>query len=336
MAKLQRSKKAPVWLADRDVKPGKPQAKSERKALAVEKKLTDIKSAIRGNDTQPVTVEAYSEAELEKMLDRIKRTEHPWGLRIAAGQLLRAIADLSSVKHLRRGQIEHLRALLVLEIQTFIRLCHRAGFDRHHIVGASYCLCAALDEEAHHTPWGGGGKDGIGAWSQHSLTAQFHGDRDGGTKVYQLLARLVEDPDANLQLIYLIYFIMNVGFMGSYRVKENGEREHQLLREKLYAIVKARVPPVPRELSPSLHVATERNLKPIGGVPVWLTAVVGLVIATGTYAYFQFKLHKAQYSTLQTIEVIDHLVSAPPPLPALDAPRSRANGEPSRQPSGGR
>ena len=336
MAKLQRSKKAPVWLADRDVKPGKPQAKSERKALAVEKKLTDIKSAIRGNDTQPVTVEAYSEAELEKMLDRIKRTEHPWGLRIAAGRLLRAVADLSSVKHLRRGQIEHLRALLVVEVQTFEKLCHRAALDRRHIVGASYCLCAALDEAAHHTPWGGGGKDGIGAWSQHPLTAQFHSDRDGGTKVYRLLARLVEDPDANLQLIYLIYFILNVGFMGSYRVKENGEREHQLLREKLYAIVKARVPPVPRELSPSLHVATERNLKPIGGVPVWLTAVVGLVIATGTYAYFQFKLHKAQEAALQTIEAIDQLVSAPPPLPALDAPRSRANGEPSRQPSGSR
>lgn len=336
MAKRQRSKKAPVWLTDRDVKPGKPQAKSERKAPAVEKKLTDIKGAIRGNDTQPVTVEAYSEAELEKMLDRIKRTEHPWGLRIAAGRLLRAVADLSSVKHLRRGQIEHLRALLVVEVQTFEKLCHRAALDRRHIVGASYCLCAALDEAAHHTPWGGGGKDGIGAWSQHPLTAQFHSDRDGGTKVYRLLARLVEDPDANLQLIYLIYFILNVGFMGSYRVKENGEREHQLLREKLYAIVKARVPPVPRELSPSLHVATERNLKPIGGVPVWLTAVVGLVIATGTYAYFQFKLRKAQEATLQTIEVIDQLVSAPPPLPALDTPRSRANGEPSRQPSGGR
>lgn len=336
MAKRPRSKKAPVWLTDRDVKPGKPQAKSERKAAAAEKKLTDIKGAIHGNDAQPVTVEEYSEAELEKMLDRIKRTDHPWTLRIAAGRLLRVIADLPSVKHLRRGQIEHLRALLVLEIQTFEKLCHRADFDRNHIVGASYCLCAALDEEAHHTPWGGGGKDGIGAWSQHSLTAQFHSDRDGGTKVYQLLARLVEDPDANLPLIHLIYVIMSVGFMGSYRVKENGEREHQLLREKLYAIVKARVPPVPRELSPSLHVATERNLKPIGGVPVWLTAVVGLVIASGTYAYFQFKLHKAQEAVLPTIEAINQMVSAPPPLPVLDAPKSRANGEPRRQPSGGR
>lgn len=273
-----------------------------------------------------MTVEAYSEAALQKMLDRIKRTEHPWGLRIAAGRLLRAIADLSSIKHLRRGQIEHLRALLVLEIQTFEKLCHRAGFDRRHIVGASYCLCAALDEEAHHTPWGGGGKDGIGAWSQHSLTAQFHGDRDGGIKVYQLLARLVEDPDANLPLIHLIYVIMSVGFMGRYRVEGNGEREHQLLREKLYAIVKARVRPLPRELSPSLHVATERNLKPISCVPVWLTAVVGLVIASGTYAYFQFKLHKAQEAVLQTVEAINQMVSAPPPLPALDAPKSRASG----------
>jgi type VI secretion system protein ImpK len=98
------------------------------------------------------------------------------------------------------------------------------------------------------------------------------------------------------------------------------------LREKLYAIVKARVRPLPRELSPSLHVATERNLKPISCVPVWLTAVVGLVIASGTYAYFQFKLHKAQEAVLQTVEAINQMVSAPPPLPALDAPKSRASG----------
>ncbi|WP_296223454.1 type IVB secretion system protein IcmH/DotU [Ralstonia sp. UBA689] len=333
MAKRSRSKKAPVWLADRGAKPGKPQAKSEQTGTAAEKKLTDVKGAIHGNDAPPVKVDEYSEAELATMLERIELIGHPYGLRIAGRRLLRVVADLPSVKHLRRGQIDHLRARLVMEIRTFEKLCHRASFDRNHIVGASYCLCAALDEAAHHTPWGGGGKDGIGAWSQHSLTAQFHGDRDGGTKVYQLLARLVEDSDANLVLIYLIYIITSLGFMGQYRVKANGDREHQLLRQKLYTIIKARVPPVPRELSPSLHVATERNLRPIGGIPVWVTAVVCMVVLAGTYAYFQFKLHKAQEETLQAIDAINKMVAAPPPLPALDAPKSRANITPGRQQS---
>lgn len=336
MAKRPRSKKAPVWLADHGAETGKPQAKSGRKGATTDRKPTDVKGAIHGNDAPPVTVEDYSEAEVEKMLERIKRTDHPYALRIAAGRLLRVIADVSAIKQLRRGQVEHLRARLVMEIRTFEKLCHRAGFDRNHIAGASYCLCAALDEGVHHTSWGGGGKDGIGAWSQHALTAQFHGDRDGGTKVYQLLARLVEDPDANLPLIHLIYVIMSLGFMGLYRVKENGEREHHLLRQKLYAIIKDRVPPVPRELSPSLHVATERNLKPMGDIPVLVTAVVCMVVLAGTYAYFQFKLNKAQTETLQTIEGISQMVAAPPPLPALDVPKPRANIEPDGQPSGGR
>lgn len=335
MAKHPHTKKAPVWLTERSAEPAMPRTESEQKTTAPEKTVTDVKGAIDGTDGQPIKVDGYSEAELQRMQERIRRMGPPWGMRIAGSRLLRAVADLSTLKHLRRAQVEHLRARLVMEIQTFEKLCHQAGFDRNHIVGASYCLCAALDEAAHHTPWGGGGKDGIGTWSLHSLTAQFHGNRDGGTQVYQLLARIVEDPDANLPLIHLVYVILSLGFMGSYRLKRNGDREHHLLREKLHAIVRSRVAPVPRELSGSLHVATERNLKPMRSIPVWMTALAGLVIVAGTYAYFEFQLNEAQEAALQTLENVNQMVTAPP-LPALDVQKFRPNGEPGHRPSGNR
>ena len=331
MAKRPHAKKAPVWLTERSAKPCKPRTESTQKATAPEETVTDVKGAIHGTDAQPIKVDGHSEADLQRMLERIRQMGHPWGMRIAGSRLLRAVADLSTLKHLRRGQVEHLRARLVMEIQTFEKLCHQSGFDRNHIVGASYCLCAALDEAAHHTPWGGGGKDAIGTWSLHSLTAQFHGNRDGGTQVYQLLGRLVEDPDANLPLIHLVYIIMSLGFMGSYRQKQNGDREHHLLREKLHAIVQSRVGPVARELSASLHVASERNLKPMRSIPVWMTALAGLAIIAGTYAYFEFRLNEAHEAALKTLENVNQMVTAPP-LPALDVQKFRPNGEPDHQP----
>ena len=331
MAERPHAKKAPVWLTERSAKPCEPRTESTQKATAPEKTVTDVRGAIHGVDAQPIKVDGYREADLQRMLERIRKMGHPWGMRIAGSRLLRAVADLSTLKHLRRGQVEHLRARLVMEIQTFEKLCHQAGFDRNHIVGASYCLCAALDEAAHHTPWGGGGKDTIGTWSLHSLTAQFHGNRDGGTQVYQLLGRLVEDPDANLPLIYLVYIIMSLGFMGSYRLQQNGDREHHLLREKLHAIVQSRVCPVARELSASLHVASERNLKPMRSIPVWMTSLAGLAIIAGTYAHLEFKLNEAHEAALKTLENVNQMVTAPP-LPALDVQKFRPNGEPDHQP----
>lgn len=317
------SRKAPAWLPDKGAAPGKPQAKTAPKVSAARPKATSIKGTIEGDDAQPVVVADYTEAELEPKLARILRADNR--LLRAARPLIRASAEISDIK-LRRAQVEKLRAVLVKEIQTFEKLCHRADIDRNHIVGASYCLCSALDEAAHHTTWGGSGKNGAGAWSKHPLTVQFHGDRDGGTKVFQLLARLAEDPDANLHLIVLIYYLMNVGFMGMYRTKANGEHEHHQLRDKLYAIMKPRLPPVPRELSPSLTVATERNLKPIGGIPVWVTFVVGAVVLLGVYAVLNYRLHTQADALLQEIHAIERAVSRPIVLRPADAPRAPAVG----------
>ena len=67
-------------------------------------------------------------------------------------------------------------------------------------MAARYVLCTMLDEAAADTPWGG-----AGVWGRHSLLAEFHNEAFGGEKVFQLMARLAEKPDANRDLLELIY-----------------------------------------------------------------------------------------------------------------------------------
>lgn len=70
-------------------------------------------------------------------------------------------------------------------------------------------------------------------------------------------------------------------------------------------------------------------------IPVWMTALAGLAIVAGTYAYFEFQLNEAQEAAMQTLENVNQMVTAPP-LPALDVRKIRSNGLPDHQPPGNR
>ena len=75
------------------------------------------------------------------------------------------------------------------------------------VMAARYVLCTMLDEAAADTPWGG-----AGVWGRHSLLAEFHNEAFGGEKAFQLMARLAEKADANLDLLELIYGALTRGF----------------------------------------------------------------------------------------------------------------------------
>ena len=90
-----------------------------------------------------------------------------------------------------------------------------------------------LDEAAADTPWGG-----AGIWGRHSLLAEFHNEASGGEKVFQLMARLAEKPEANLDLLELIYATITLGFEGRYRVIDNGRMQLEAVRARLAQVIR--------------------------------------------------------------------------------------------------
>src|SRR5215467_4677802 len=150
----------------------------------------------------------------------------------AANPLLNIIPQL-------RASIEHpnpnaLRETLARGIREFEARARDAGAATEKVIAARYALCTLIDETATSTPWGASG-----AWAQHGLLALFHGEVEGGEKFFQLLARLAENPQGNIDLLELMYVCLQLGFEGRYRVTEGGQRQLEQIRQRLLSIMRS-------------------------------------------------------------------------------------------------
>ena len=90
------------------------------------------------------------------------------------------------------ADVAALRNQLAQGIRDFSARAASAGVAAERVMAARYVLCTMIDEAAADTPWGGSG-----LWAQHSLLAMFHNEVFGGEKVFQLMARLAQQPGAN-------------------------------------------------------------------------------------------------------------------------------------------
>ena len=148
-----------------------------------------------------------------------------------ANRLLLLVPQLRATRHV--DDPAALRNSLAQGIRDFAAQAAAAGIGPERVMAARYVLCTMLDEAAADTPWGGSG-----VWAQHSLLAIFHNETWGGEKVFQLMARLAEKPDANRDLLELIYCALVLGFEGRYRVIDNGRAQLEAVRDKLAQIVR--------------------------------------------------------------------------------------------------
>ncbi|WP_416051645.1 type IVB secretion system protein IcmH/DotU [Cupriavidus basilensis] len=273
----------------------KPVAKTKSEATAA--------VAVEGGTEPLPTLGPVPEEVLAKRLAEMKKTRNP--LLTAADPLMLFLAKipLGIISFSQRGKIDLFRAQLEQEMEAFETLCCQANIPPALVVGASYCLCTALDEAVHDTKWGGDTAQGLGAWSQNALSVRFHGDRDGGTKVFQLVGRLVKDPDGNRDLLELIFQVMSLGFMGRYRVDSDGRRNHEHIRQRLYRLVQAGRPPVPKELSRNWRGEPAGKMKPLWHIPVWMAALTYSVILLVMYACFSYQL------SVRTDEVVKAILA---------------------------
>jgi len=203
----------------------------------------------------------------------------------AARPLLRAQADMPD--SIAPDYALVLRDLLEAEVRTFEGLCTQSNIRRDHMIGARYCLCTALDEAAMRAL--GDGKDG-NAWAARMLATTFHEDTEGGVKVYLLIGRLMQEPEEHLDLLQVIFRILNCGFMGRYRYETDGNRKHETVRKRLGNEVISRRPQVPISLSPNWKPHVQGRRMSFYDFPVWITVVVLSLILLGMYGYDKYRL----------------------------------------------
>ncbi|WGY71559.1 type VI secretion system protein TssL, long form [Burkholderia cepacia] len=272
-----------------------------------------LANALNREDDTPANEDIAPPEVFEQRLAQVKAAPNP--LLEASRVLLRAQADMPQ-KFASKNAITSLRALLEQEVRVFERLCEQTNIRRDHMIGARYCLCTALDETVTQTAWGKAGSSGI-AWIKEGLAISFHGDLDGGDKVYLLIGRLLEDPHEHRDLLEVIYRTLSLGFEGRYRGGADGKRKHDAIRQRLYNVVTSQREPVPLALSPHWQSSAKGKRLSVYDFPVWITATVLSVVLLGLFGWFKYELFSRSADVQKQIADIARMTPPPAPAPQL-------------------
>jgi type VI secretion system protein ImpK len=232
----------------------------------------------------------------------------------AANPLLNIVPQL-------RASAQHpdpaaLRESLARGIRDFETRAKAAGAASEKTVAARYALCTLIDETAASTPWGASGR-----WAQHGLLALFHGETEGGEKFFQLLARLLENPHGNVDLIELMYICLQLGLEGRYRIIEGGHRQLDMIRERLVTVIRKERGEYERDLSPAGSRAPAATPHRLGWLPVWVVGAVAALLLVVIYLGFALRVSRAsdaiaaEIAALRVAANISVNVPARPPLP---------------------
>ena len=234
---------------------------------------------------------------------------------IAASPLLNAVPQL-------RASLTHpnplgLRETLTQGIRAFEAKAKASGVDAQKVIAARYVLCTFLDETAASTPWGGSG-----VWGKQSLLVIFHNETWGGEKVFQLMAKLAENPGANRDLLELLYVVLALGFEGRYRVLDNGRSQLELLRERLLVMLRNQRGEYERELSPHWRgVEARKNVMSM--LPMWVVLAIAGLLAIGIYFGLSINLNAKSdpvYAEIQALRAKTTVAAGPRPGNAAPKP----------------
>jgi type VI secretion system protein ImpK len=126
-----------------------------------------------------------------------------------------------------------LREELLARVSEFEAAAAANGVPRPKIGAARYLLCSFVDETIAATPWGAGG-----VWAERNLLQEFHDERSGAYKSFELVERLAQDPAANADLLELFYVCLVLGFEGRWRGQPNGRAELDAMAERLLGLLR--------------------------------------------------------------------------------------------------
>jgi len=235
---------------------------------------------------------------------------------VSAGRnpILQAAVPLLVLAGSLRGQIanadvESLRRQCVQEIRDFEDRCRRASVPDADVLAARYALCTVLDEAVLNTPWGA-----QSGWAGQSLLVTFHREAQGGEKFFQLLDRLLGEPQRYLALLELWYVCLSLGFEGRYRLDERGASRLADIRRDLYLRIEQLRGSSEPALSPRWTGVEDRRNAVLRLVPLWVVAVATVAILIGAWLLFDSRLsdRSAPISAALANVGLQHLEAAAP------------------------
>ncbi|MBJ2559668.1 type IVB secretion system protein IcmH/DotU, partial [Salmonella enterica subsp. enterica serovar Kottbus] len=188
-------------------------------------------------------------------------------------------------------------------------LCDQANLRREHVLAVRYCLCTALDEAANNTTWG---RRGI--WAGKSLLVTFHGESEGGIKLFQIIGRLAASFQEHGNVLEVIYHLLGLGFEGRYSVQPDGRKQLDNIRQQLLTQLSQRRDPVMPALSPDFQGAISGRLRRMRRVPVWLSAGIALLAMLTLFGLYSHRMDVQTVTVQQHIDAIG-IKLPPPPVP---------------------
>jgi len=208
-----------------------------------------------------------------------------------------------------------LRRQLVGEVRGFEEKARNSGVAAEQVAAARYALCATLDEAILSTPWGANSD-----WGSQPLLVIFHRETWGGEKFFQLLERTQADPRQYSGLLDVLYSCISLGFAGKYALDPQGQMQRDRLQHELLERIRGVREQAPPALSERWEGVHDRTNPLLRFVPMWVVAVAGLAVLTGTYLYFRNQLgHHAEptLAALSQVGVQRFSVGAAAPMPAI-------------------
>ncbi len=214
-----------------------------------------------------------------------------------------------------------LRNLVARELTNFENSARLQGVTPEALFTARYLLCTFMDEIVLTTPWGSQSD-----WSQQTLLSKFHNEVGGGEKFFQILDKLLQQPERNLELLELIYICFALGFKGKYRVQPGGISRVEDIQHQLMNTLRQYRGDIERELSPHWRGVEDKRNALIRYVPLWVVGAVAAAVmllfwlgfSTSLSGYSDPVMEELQLLGRNIPAVVERPVEVPkkPPLPS--------------------
>jgi len=226
----------------------------------------------------------------------------------AASALLKLASSTSNM--VSHHDVEGLRRQAMEEIKTFEGKARALGFANDVTYTSRYVLCAFIDEAVLNTIWGSSS-----VWAQQGLLSTLHNETSGGETFFVILDRQLKEPNANLELLELMFVCISLGFKGRYAVLNRGQEKLEELRNIVFEHIRQRRGEFPRELSPHWQSQSGQQRRLRQFIPLWVVVSIACAILLAIFIGFTMVLEERAepvYQTLESIATFDADVTAEP------------------------
>lgn len=199
------------------------------------------------------------------------------------------------------GDVSSLREHLIRQIRLFEDRAKTKNCAQNELLTARYLLCAFVDESVLSTPWGSDSP-----WASQSMLSTFHNETWGGEKFFQVLEKLLPEPERNINLLELMSSCLMLGFKGKYGVSDRGASQLMEIQDRLNQTIANQRGEFERELSPRWQGVPDKRHALVKYVPLWVVAALAGVLLVIVYSGFRFIIGSTASPAYEQIDSLKH------------------------------